>query len=135
MTRVGDRFLNEVNEIHAVRERMEHLEDPELDALSERLGDNFTTDWTFAARDAQLPPRDLDWCWLFLAGRGSGKSHSMSCAIHMAVRAGIKRIHLVAPTTADLHDVNLDGPSGILKTAGADPVPKWVGYKRRLEWS
>jgi phage terminase large subunit-like protein len=31
-----------------------------------------------------------------------------------------------------MHDVNLEGPSGILRTA--DPVPKWVGYKRRLEW-
>ena len=35
---------------------------------------------------------------------------------------------------ADLHDVNLEGPSGILQTAGADPVAKWVGYKRCLEW-
>ena len=77
--------------------------------------------WVHTARDAQLPPRDLDWCWLFLAGRGAGKSHSMSAAIHTAIRAG-----LIAPTTADLHDVNLEGPSGILRTAGADPVPKWV---------
>jgi phage terminase large subunit-like protein len=26
-------------------------------------------------RDAQLPPPDLSWCWLFLGGRGAGKSH------------------------------------------------------------
>jgi phage terminase large subunit-like protein len=57
----------------------------------------------------------------------------MSAAIHKAIRAGLSRIHLIAPTTADLHDVNLEGPSGISRTAGADPVPKWVGYKRRLE--
>jgi hypothetical protein len=32
------------------------------------------------------------------------------------VRAGIKRLHLIAPTTADFHDVNLEGKSGILAT-------------------
>jgi hypothetical protein len=34
---------------------------------------------------------DLSWCWLFLCGRSAGKSHSMSAAVHTAVRAGIKR--------------------------------------------
>jgi Resolvase, N terminal domain len=47
-----------------------------------------------------------------------GKSHSLSAAVHMAVRAGISRIHLIAPTTADFHDVNLEGRSGILATCG-----------------
>src|SRR5215831_6561051 len=27
-----------------------------------------------SARDAQLPLPDLDWCWLFLGGRGAGMS-------------------------------------------------------------
>jgi phage terminase large subunit-like protein len=80
------------------------------------------------ARDAQLPPPDLSWCWLFLGGRGASKSHSMSAAVHMAVRAGISRIHLIAPT--DFHDVNLDDRSGILATCGHDPRPRWVSSKR-----
>src|SRR5262244_58823 len=87
-----------------------------------------------SARDAQLPPHDLDWCWLFLGGRGAGKSHSMSAAVHMAVRAGISRNHLIAPTTADFHDLNLEGRSGILATCGRDPRPRRVSSKRRLEW-
>jgi phage terminase large subunit-like protein len=58
----------------------------------------------------------------------------MSAAVHMAVRAGISRIHLIAPTTADFHDVNLEGRSGILATCGYDPRPRWVSSKRRLEW-
>ena len=37
----------------------------------------------------------------------------MSAAVHTAIRAGIKRIHLIAPTTADFHDVNVEGKSGI----------------------
>src|SRR5262252_145472 len=133
-TPMGDRFLSEIRRAHETRAAIAAMDEAAVERLIADMGDRLAEHWTYNARDAQLPPPDLDWCWLFLAGRGSGKSHSMSCAIHMAVRAGIKRIHLVAPTTADLHDVNLDGPSGILKTAGADPVPKWVGYKRRLEW-
>src|SRR5215468_1766541 len=58
----------------------------------------------------------------------------MSAAVHVAVRAGIKRIHLIAPTTADFHDVNLEGKSGILSTCGRDPRPRWVSSKRRLKW-
>jgi phage terminase large subunit-like protein len=91
-------------------------------------------DWVFAARDAQLPPPDLSWCWLFLGGRGAGKSHSMSAAVHTAVRAGIKRIHFIAPTTTDFHDVNVEGKSGIFATCGRDPRPRWVSSRRRLEW-
>ena len=71
---------------------------------------------------------------LFLGGRGTGKSHSMSAAVHMAVGAGISRIHLIAPTTSDFHDVNLEGRSGIPATCGRDPRPRWVSSKRRLEW-
>jgi len=58
----------------------------------------------------------------------------MSGAVHMAVRAGIGRIHLIGPTTADLHVVNLEGPAGIMANAGRDPRPRWVPSKRRLEW-
>jgi phage terminase large subunit-like protein len=77
----------------------------------------------------------LDFCWLFCGGRGTGKSKSLSGAVHTAVRAGIKRMNFIAPTTADFHDVNLEGASGIMATCGHDPPPRWVASHRRLEWS
>src|SRR5262249_8120408 len=62
----------------------------------EELGDDLADEWLCSARNAQLPPADLDWCWLFLGGRGTGKkTHAMTGAIHTAVRAGTKRIHLI----------------------------------------
>jgi len=131
---VADRFLTEVEEIHRLRRRMERFSDADLDSLAEKLGDDFASDWTFVARDAQLPPEDLDWCWLFLGGRGTGKSHAMSCSVHLAIRAGIGRVHVVAPTTADVHDVNLEGPAGIIRTAPKDDQPRWIASRRRLEW-
>jgi phage terminase large subunit-like protein len=45
----------------------------------------------------------------------------------------LKRIHIIAPTTADLHDVMLEGPAGLLRPRGNSPVPRFLTYKRRLE--
>jgi len=129
-----DRFLTEVHRLHRFHDTVRGYSDAERAALARDLGNEMAAEWVFIAREAQLPPRDLDWCWLFLGGRGSGKSHAMSAACHIAVRAGIGRIHMIGPTTADLHDVNLEGPSGILATCGLNPQPRWVQSKRRLEW-
>jgi phage terminase large subunit-like protein len=131
---MADCFLREIREMHQLRKGVRSLPPAKAEEFMKRLGDDAADDWVFQARDAQVPPPDLDWCWLFLGGRGAGKSHSMSAAVHMAVRAGITRIHLIAPTTADFHDVNLEGGSGILATCGRDPRPRWVSSKRRLEW-
>jgi phage terminase large subunit-like protein len=129
-----DRFLREVQRMHQLRQDINEMTPEEADELIRGLGDDAAEDWVFAARDAQLPPPDLSWCWLFLGGRGAGKSHSMSAAVHTAVRAGIKRIHFIAPTTTDFHDVNVEGKSGIFATCGRDPRPRWVSSRRRLEW-
>src|SRR5215472_425890 len=124
---MADRFLREVQRMHRLRQDINAMTLEEADELIRGLGDDAAEDWVFAARDAQLPPPDLSWCWLFLGGRGAGKSHSMSQAVHTAVRAGISAlivlmtsgnqshwdpiegrgaIHFIAPTTTDFHDVN-----------------------------
>src|SRR6516164_9404746 len=120
--------------MHQLRQDINEMTPEEVDELIRGLGDDAAEDWVFAARDAQLPPPDLSWCWLFLGGRGAGKSHSMTAAVHTAVRAGISRIHFIAPTTSDFHDVNIEGKSGIFATCGRDPRPRWVSSRRRLEW-
>src|SRR5262249_31041821 len=130
-TTMVDRFLREVQRMHQLRQDINEMTPEEADELIRGLGDDAAEDWIFAARDAQLPPPDLSWCWLFLGGRGAGKSHSMSAAVHTAVRAGIKRIHFIAPTTTDFHDVNVEGKSGIFATCGRDPRPRWVSSRRR----
>jgi len=102
-----DRFLREIRDMHHLRKDIRSLPPAKAEEFMKKLGDGAADEWVFRARDAQLPPPDLDWCWLFLGGRGTGKSHSMSAAVHTAVRAGIKRIHFIAPTTTDFHDVNV----------------------------
>lgn len=67
------------------------------------------------ARQSQLPD-DSDWVtWLFLAGRGAGKTRT--AAEYLAWQAIINpetRWAIVAPTHADARDTCVEGESGIL---------------------
>src|SRR5262249_16771924 len=61
---MADRFLREVNRMHQLRQDINEMTPEEADELIRGLGDDAAEDWVFAARDAQLPPPDLSWCWL-----------------------------------------------------------------------
>ena len=65
---MADRFLREVQRMHQLRQDINEMTSEEVDELIRGLGDDAAEDWVFAARDAQLPPPDLSWCWLFLGG-------------------------------------------------------------------
>jgi len=129
-----DRFQAELEATHAYRQEIRDATPAQRDRIIAALG-MAADDWGVIARDAQLPPADIGWAWLLMGGRGMGKTRSLSGAVHMAIRAGIRRIHFIAPTTSDCIDVNIDGPAGILATHGRDPRPKWISTRRRLEWS
>jgi hypothetical protein len=65
-----DRFLAEVRSLHDMRATIRGLSADERVALARYLNDVEAVDgevseWIYEARDAQLPPCDLDWCWLF----------------------------------------------------------------------
>ena len=67
---MADRFLREIQRMHQLRQDINEMTPEETDELIRGLGDDVAEDWVFAARNAQLPPPDLSWCWLFLGGRG-----------------------------------------------------------------
>lgn len=89
--------------------------------------------WEVWARPDQLPPGG-DWTvWLLLGGRGAGKTRAGAEWIRRQARAPI-RIALVGETLADVRDVMVEGPSGLLAIAPPHERPTWIGSKRRLEW-
>lgn len=107
-------------------------------------------DWRFLARPAQLAPADdalgIDtWLvWLILAGRGFGKTRTGSEWVREQVKAGAKRIHLIAPTASDARDVMVEGESGLLSVCWAGDKtwsgemlgrPSYEPSKRRLTWA
>ncbi len=91
-------------------------------------------EWEFWARPEQLQPEG-DWrVWLYLAGRGAGKTRSGAEWVRAQVALGRRRIALVAPTAADARDVIVEGESGILAVSPAVDRPNYEPSKRRLTW-
>ena len=91
--------------------------------------------WPAWARLAQLPPPGPWRTWLFLGGRGAGKTRAGAEWVRGKVEtAGAGRIALVGATAADCRDVMALGESGIVATAPPWNRPLYEPSKRRLVW-
>ena len=91
-------------------------------------------DWSFWARHEQLAPPG-DWrIWLFLGGRGSGKTRAGAEWVAAGIRSGaMRRVALIAATFHDARSVMIEGVAGLLAVSpGAEYEPsnarvKWPG--------
>lgn len=94
--------------------------------------------WT--PHPAQTPdgaePRDSDWrTWLFLGGRGAGKTRAgAEWLADAAARSPGARLALVGPGLHEVREVMIEGPSGIRRLPGRER-PRWEASRRRLVWS
>jgi hypothetical protein len=86
-------------------------------------------------RLSQRPPEG-DWrVWAYVAGRGAGKTRAGACWIQQRVEAGTMKLGcLIAPTAADIRDVMVEGPSGLLTIAPPWCRPRFESSKRRVVW-
>jgi phage terminase large subunit-like protein len=87
------------------------------------------------ARLSQRPPGG-DWrVWAYVAGRGAGKTRAGACWIQRRVESGSMKLGcLIAPTAADIRDVMVEGPSGLINVAPPWSRPRFESSKRRVEW-
>ena len=70
-----------------------------------------------------------------LAGRGFGKTRCAAEWVRHRVETGsARRIALVGATAADVRDVMVEGPSGILAVCPPWDRPRYEPSKRRLTW-
>lgn len=92
-------------------------------------------DWETWARPKQRPP-EWDWrVWLIMAGRGFGKTRTGAEYIRQQASGGRSgHIALVGRTAADVRDVMVEGPSGILAVHPKWDRPNYEPSKRRLTW-
>lgn len=92
-------------------------------------------DWEYWSRPEQRIPQ-TDWqTWLLLAGRGFGKTRTGAETVRDFVKRGkVRRIGLVGATAADVRDVMVEGPSGILAVSPPGERPVYEPSKRRLTW-
>lgn len=84
------------------------------------------------SRPKQREP-DGKWIiWLYLAGRGGGKTRTAAEWIRKRVRQGARRIGLVGRTAGDVRDTMLFGDSGLLTICPPEERPKYEPSKRLL---
>ena len=111
-------------------ERRAVLEDINMDAL--------VWDWSAWGRPEQFPPKGDDWAiWMYLAGRGAGKTRAAAEWIREKAKdtsQGQIRFALVARTAADVRDVIVEGESGIISVSPPSERPLYEPSKRRLTW-
>jgi phage terminase large subunit-like protein len=108
------------------RRFLESLDAPAARAMNE--------DFALWANPGQTPPPG-DWrVWLFLGGRGAGKTRAGAEWVRAAVRSGrCGRIALVGPTLHDVREVMIEGPSG-LRSGAAEDRPVFAAGRRLLSW-
>ena len=90
-------------------------------------------EYNHARADQWPPPMDERWKnWIMSGGRGSGKTRSGAEFIRTMTRY-TGRLALIAPTTADLREVMVEGDSGILRCCEkAGYLPNWEPSKRKI---
>jgi phage terminase large subunit-like protein len=99
-----------------------------------------TREWFLRGRFEQIPPKG-DWNgWLLIGGRGSGKTRAGAEWINALVRglpvfstSKIGQIALIGETLADVRDVMVEGPSGILAAAHKGQRPKFEISRRCVD--
>jgi len=106
-----------------------------VQSLSNKEAEALYYDWEFWARPNQLPPLG-DWLvWLFMAGRGTGKTRAAAEFVLAKIKANkTRRVALVAKTPADARDVMIEGDSGLLTISPPWDKPLYEPSKRRLTW-
>ncbi len=87
------------------------------------------------ARASQRPPPGSWRTWLFMGGRGSGKTRAGAEWARFAAMFGRnRRLALVGPTLSDVREVMIEGPSGLrrLESRFCDGPPRYESSRRRL---
>jgi phage terminase large subunit-like protein len=120
----------------SLADKISSLPQPEreqlLGSLSEQEMRLLEYDWHFWRRPKQTPP-PWDWLvWLLLTGRGFGKSWTGANWILEQARNGSRHLALIGRTAADVRDVQIEGPSGVMSLAPPWFRPKYEPSKRRV---
>ncbi|HEX8232795.1 MAG TPA: terminase family protein [Caulobacteraceae bacterium] len=89
--------------------------------------------WTGVANKGQHEPKGPWRTWVFLGGRGAGKTRAGAQAMLLRALPGW-RLALVGPTFHDVREVMIDGPAGIRAIAPERLRPRWEASRRRLVW-
>jgi len=122
----------------SIMEQIALLPDDERAIILSGLdADTLMWDWSVWGRPEQQAPEG-DWAiWMYLAGRGAGKTRAAAEWVRKEAKqttTGQRRFALVARTAADVRDVIVEGESGIMNVSPPSERPLYEPSKRRLTW-
>lgn len=94
-----------------------------------------TAYWEFLRNEAQTPPEG-DWnIWLFMGGRGAGKTRTGAEWVNrIASAGGARRVGLIGATMREARAVMVEGDSGLLNTSFPAERPAFARDAGRLKW-
>jgi phage terminase large subunit-like protein len=116
-------------------ERSRQLRTLFKDLSREEIWAKLENNWEFWARPKQQEPPWPWYEWMYLAGRGSGKTRAGAQLTHKKAKEGKHpRMFLIGRTAADVRDVMIGGESGLMACAPPDFRPVWKPSSRKLEW-
>jgi phage terminase large subunit-like protein len=121
----------------SLAEQVALLPQADRDAILADLDpDALLYDAGFWLRPEQMAPDTNFNVWLYMAGRGAGKTRAAAEWIRdKAKHKGRElRFGLVARTAADVRDVLIEGESGILNISPPSEKPEYFPSKRKLVW-
>ena len=89
-----------------------------IESLTEKELEMLKSDWTFWARDEQLPPTEWwsgeRYIWILRCGRGWGKTRTACQTVIKAIMSGrYKRISICGATAEEVRDIMIEGESGL----------------------
>jgi phage terminase large subunit-like protein len=87
----------------------------------------------WARPDQVLPPGN--WVmFLLIGGRGAGKTRAGAEAVRQWIHEGFNNVNIIGATAADVRDVMVEGPSGILSICPKSERPEYLASKNQLRW-
>jgi phage terminase large subunit-like protein len=118
--------------------------DEVFEGFTPREYERLLASWEFEARPAQLPldvEKQLWRIWLFLGGRGAGKTRAgaewvraLALGLPEVTSEPVGRIALVGESAADVREVMIEGVSGILRAHERGERPLFEASRRRVVW-
>ena len=91
-------------------------------------------DWqSEVSKNQRLP--DGDWLyWLILAGRGFGKTRTVSETVRTWIKQGFNYVNLIGATADDVRTIMVEGPAGILSCCPNSERPEYLKRSYELRW-
>lgn len=119
-----------------------------LESLSPYDAERLLWDWKVWGRPDQVPPElgecttpgcecGGDWRYfMFMAGRGAGKTRAAAEWVRQQIESETyERIIIAGATAADLRDIMVEGPSGIMSVCPPWMEARYLPTKRRIEFA